>query len=87
MRKIIFSSDALESLQKYKAGNQNLIFKVLEFLSDVQQFPFAGKGKPEPLKNNLQGSWSRRINDEHRFVYRITPESIEVISCYGHYRG
>ena len=87
MRNIIFSADALANLHKFKSGNQNLIFKVLELLDDGQQTPFAGKGKPEPLKGNMQGYWSRRISDEHRLVYRVSPESIEVISCFGHYKG
>jgi toxin YoeB len=85
MRKVVFSKDALDGIQKFKTGNQNLAFKVFELLVDIQKNPFSGIGKPEPLKGNLQGCWSRRINDEHRLVYKLTDDSIEIISCFGHY--
>jgi toxin YoeB len=55
-------------------------------LDDIQKSPFERLGKPEPLKVNLGGYWSRRMNDEHRLVYRIKENSIEVISCFGHYQ-
>jgi len=86
MRSILFSPESLASLQKYKSGNQKLLFKLLDLLDDVQKTPFSGLGKPEALKGNLSGFWSRRINDEHRLVYRITENSIEVVSCFGHYQ-
>jgi toxin YoeB len=54
-------------------------------LQDIQSNPFQGIGKPEPLKGNFSGLWSRRINDEHRLVYKVTDELIIVYSCYGHY--
>lgn len=85
MRKIQFSPDAIEHLRKFKSGNQNLAFKVFELISDIQNNPFHGIGKPEPLKNSLAGLWSRRINDEHRLVYKVTDEVIVIYSCYGHY--
>jgi toxin YoeB len=85
MKNVVFSIDAITSIQKFKSGNQNLAFKIFELLEDIQKNPFSGKGKPEPLKGNLQGCWSRRINDEHLLVYKITNHSIEIISCYGHY--
>jgi toxin YoeB len=85
MKKIVLSNDALEGIQKFKSGNQNLAFRVFDLLIDIQQNPFLGIGKPEPLKGNLQGCWSRRINDEHRLDYKITTDSIEIISCFGHY--
>jgi toxin YoeB len=86
MRSIIFSPESLASLQNYKSGNQKLLFKLLDLLDEVQKTPFSGLGKPEALKGNLSGCWSRRINDEHRLVYRINENSIEVISCFGHYQ-
>jgi toxin YoeB len=53
---------------------------------DTLRQPFAGLGKPEPLKHELSGYWSRRINDEHRLVYKITDEAITIISCRYHYK-
>ncbi|MGN6601632.1 MAG: Txe/YoeB family addiction module toxin [Ginsengibacter sp.] len=53
---------------------------------EISRNPFEGKGKPEPLKHNLKGYWSRRITDEHRLVYKIDKdENIVIISCKGHY--
>ena len=85
MRAIEFSQIALEEMLWYKTGNQNLIFKILELINDIQKHPFEGIGKPEPMKNEYAGFWSRRINDEHRLVYKITDEKIEISSCKGHY--
>lgn len=85
MRKIIFSPTALNDLTFFKTGNQKLVFKVLELISDIQKTPFHGIGKPEPLRGNYQGYWSRRINDEHRLIYKVSDEKIEIYSCHGHY--
>ncbi len=85
MRVFQFSQTALSELNSFKTGNQKLVFKVLDLLADIQKTPFDGIGKPEPLKHQFAGCWSRRINDEHRLVYKVTSEVIEVISCSGHY--
>ena len=85
MRNVQFSAVALENLKLFKSGNQKLAFKVLDLITDIQSNPFEGLGKPEPLKGNFSGLWSRRINDEHRLVYEVTSELIIVHSCYGHY--
>ncbi len=85
MRKIIFSMESIQDIHKFKYGNQNLVFKIFELIEDIQKNSFSGKGKPEPLKENLQGCWSRRFNDEHRLVYKLKGEIIEIVSCYGHY--
>jgi len=85
MRKIELSSDALTGIQKFRAGNQNLVFKVFDLLVDIQKHAFTDIGKPEPLKGKLQGCWTRRINDEHRLVYKVTDDTIYLISCFGHY--
>jgi len=85
VKKIVFSPTALSELHLYKAGNQKLVFKIFELISDIQKNPFTGLGKPEPLRENLRGYWSRRISDEHRLVYHVTESFIEIISCYGHY--
>lgn len=59
--------------------------KIFQLIEDIQRNPFQGLGKPEPLKGNLSGYWSRRISEEHRLVYKITADAIEIISCSGHY--
>ena len=85
MRKVLFSQSALNNLQLFKNGNQKLAFKVFELISDIQKTPFSGIGKPEPLKGNFSGFWSRRISEEHRLIYKVTDEMIEIYACYGHY--
>jgi len=85
MRKILFSPSAIEDLQLFRSGNTKLVFKIFEIISDIQTDPFKGMGKPEPLKGNFKGFWSRRINDEHRLIYKVTNDAIEIYSCYGHY--
>lgn len=57
----------------------------MDLLDDIKSDPFHGKGKPEPLKHDLKGFWSRRITDEHRLVYRVTETAVIVVSCRYHY--
>lgn len=85
MRSIIFTQTALNQLSAFKSGNQKLVFKVLELIEDILKTPFTGKGKPEALKHDLSGYWSRRINEEHRLVYKVSEKQIEIYSCSGHY--
>ncbi|MGB0863693.1 MAG: Txe/YoeB family addiction module toxin [Saprospiraceae bacterium] len=84
---IQLSSGFEKDISKLKAENIKLLAKVWELIFDIDKHPFAGKGKPEALKGNLSGWWSRRINQKHRLIYRIdeTLKEIELISCYGHY--
>ncbi|NJD00635.1 Txe/YoeB family addiction module toxin [Candidatus Erwinia dacicola] len=56
-------------------------------MKDIQREPFSGIGKPEPLKHHLSGFWSRRIDSEHRLVYRVTDDSLLIASCRYHYTG
>ena len=60
-----------------------MLFRSL--VKDIERNPFRGIGKPEPLKGELSGFWSRRIDNVHRLVYRINDEFIEILSCRGHY--
>ena len=85
MKSIVFSQTALNQLTSFKTGNQKLVFKVLELIEDIQKNPWSGIGKPEPLKQDLTGYWSRRINDEHRLIYKVTSDEIVIFACSGHY--
>jgi toxin YoeB len=60
------------------SGNTGIIKKITELLEDIIKHPYTGKGKPERLKYSLSGKWSRRINSEHRIVYSVNDETIEV---------
>ena len=83
---IIYQKRALEDLDFWKkSGNKQIQKKITELLEDIVQHPFTGIGKPEPLKYELQGCWSRRITDEHRLVYEIFNENIHILSMKGHY--
>lgn len=69
---IVFSPQALKDKDYWKqTGNKRIMKRITALLADIQQHPFKGIGKPEPLRGNLQGMWSRRITDEHRMVYSV----------------
>lgn len=61
-----------------QTGNQKVLKKIASLLAELREHPFTGTGKPEPLKYNLTGCWSRRINSEHRIVYRVNGQTVEV---------
>ena len=79
---IIFSYKAKKDIEFWtKAGNKSILKKISELLRAIQENPFQGIGKPEPLKHNLSGVWSRRINQEHRIIYEIIDENtIEILN-------
>lgn len=68
-----------------KAGNKAVLNKLLKLLEELAEHPFTGTGKPEALKYNLTGCWSRRINKEHRLVYEVLDDIIMILSAKGHY--
>lgn len=76
-----FSSDRKQLQQEHT----KLLSKLFDLLDDIQHTPYIGIGKPEPLKGNFTGYWSRRITDKHRLIYKIEGDIIHLISCYGHY--
>ncbi len=83
---IIFLPDALEDLKYWKKSGDKIIQnKIQKLIIAIEENPTAGIGKPEQLKHNLSGSWSRRINQEHRIVYEIKEDTIEIQSLKGHY--
>ena len=84
-RNVSFSPEAVNQLGELSKVSSKLVGKLTELLDDCMRSPFTGRGKPEPLKGDLSGYWSRRINDEHRLVYRVDDEYIYVFSCKGHY--
>jgi toxin YoeB len=85
MRTITISPDALVQMDNYKKSNPKLLSKIISLLVETASTPFEGTGKPEPLKHQLKGKWSRRINDEHRLVYEVKENTILLISCMYHY--
>lgn len=83
---IVFSPTAKNDLEFWrKSGNAAVQKKITQLLKSLIESPFAGIGKPEPLKHNYAGLWSRRINREHRLIYEIAEDSITILSLKGHY--
>ena len=85
---IVFLKQALLDREYWKkSGNAKIQKRITALLNDIKQHPFSGIGKPEPLKHNMQGLWSRRINAEHRLVYEVSDDIIYVyvLSMRYHY--
>ncbi len=85
MRKIIFTEQAETDLLDFQENKPKLFEKIKALVQNIQETPFVGLGKPEALKHQLKGFWSRRINIEHRLVYKIEEDKIIVVQCKGHY--
>jgi toxin YoeB len=83
--KIVFSKNAWEDYTPWLSEDKNILKKINELIKDIQRTPFEGKGKPEPLKYDLAGFWSRRIEREHRLVYQVSGNDILIYSCRYHY--
>lgn len=69
----------------WQANEHKVLLRVNEVIRDALRNPFTGIGKPEPLRNNLKGWWSRRITGEHRLVYRVEGDSLLIMQCRFHY--
>ena len=86
MRNFSFDSTVIDDLRTWLKNNPQLVKKVFELLSDINKDPFQGIGKPEALKYDFKGCWSRRISQEHRLIYEVsTNGDIKVLSVHGHY--
>ncbi len=83
--KMIFSSKSLEEYLYWQKTDKKIHRRVNSLVGEIQRNPYDGMGKPEPLKYALSGYWSRRINDEHRLVYRVTEDSIFIAQLRYHY--
>ena len=88
---VIYSPKAVRDLMFWKkSGNKIIQKKIVQLIIAIQESPFTGIGKPEPLKYELSGSWSRRINEEHRIIYEIHEDStvviLEIQSLKVHYK-
>ena len=85
MRSLEFDSAAFEDLAWWVEQNRAQALRIIRLIREIQRDPFTGTGKPEPLKGELQGCWSRRIDQEHRLVYQVQRDKIRVIACRYHY--
>ncbi|MCX8814370.1 Txe/YoeB family addiction module toxin [Vibrio parahaemolyticus] len=84
-RLLSWTDDAWDDYLYWQTQDKKTLKRINKLINDVKRSPFEGIGKPEPLKENLSGFWSRRIDDTHRLVYAVDDQAITIISCRYHY--
>ncbi len=85
MRPVAFSAEAFVHYSDWAVEDARLFERLTRLIKETARDPFSGIGKPEPLRHQLKGYWSRRINDEHRLVYKATDDTLFIASCRYHY--
>ena len=85
MKKLLFSNQAWEDYLHWQETDRVVLGRIHELIKDIQRSPYQGIGKPEPLKHALSGWWSRRIDREHRLVYRVKDDAVELAALRYHY--
>ncbi|HRZ06372.1 MAG TPA: Txe/YoeB family addiction module toxin [Candidatus Competibacteraceae bacterium] len=85
VKSLEFDASAFEDLAWWIEQDRDKALKIIKLIKDAQRDPFRGIGKPEPLKYELAGCWSRRIDQEHRLIYQVTSEKIRILACRYHY--
>jgi len=85
MRIVAFHQSAFEQYNEWATTDKKMFERLRRLIAETARTPFTGVGKPEPLKRDLKGYWSRRITEEHRPVYKVTDEQIIIVSCKYHY--
>ena len=85
MKDVIFKGTSFHDYNEWSKTDKQVFKRIFQLIEDTRRHPFEGLGNPEPLKHQLKGCWSRRINSEHRLVYMVTDEAIEITSCKYHY--
>jgi len=83
--KISFSKRGWDDFLYWQQTDKKLFRRLTKLIRDTERSPFSGIGKPEPLRGNLAGFWSRRLDDSNRIVYRVSDEKLEIVQCRGHY--
>ena len=82
---IMWTAEAWEDYVYWQSQDKRTLKRINQLIKEVQREPFAGIGKPEPLKENLTGFWSRRIDETNRLVYEISGTQVNIVSCRYHY--
>ena len=85
MRSLEFDQAGFEDLGWWIQKDRKRALKIIRLIEDVQRHPFTGLGQPEPLKHELAGCWSRRIDREHRLIYQVSKSKIRILACRFHY--
>ncbi|MCL2511328.1 MAG: Txe/YoeB family addiction module toxin [Bacteroidales bacterium] len=86
MKNIIFSPEAMEDYHYWKSNSPQMVEKIKRLLTDIAEHPLYGIGKPERLKHQLSGKWSRRIDLEHRIIYTVSDDNVYVLALRYHYK-
>ncbi len=84
--KKIWQEEAWEDYLYWQTQDKKTLKRINSLIQDIERNPFEGIGKPEPLKYDLSGCWSRRIDDANRIVYRINNDILEILQCRTHYK-
>ncbi|MEQ9861362.1 Txe/YoeB family addiction module toxin [Pectobacterium cacticida] len=88
--KLLWTENAWQDYLYWQENDPGMVTKINDLIKDTKRSPFKGLGKPEPLKGDISGFWSRRISGEHRFVYRVSgkgeAQQLDVVQCRFHYK-
>jgi len=84
-RTLTFSDEAWEDYLYWQVTDRSTLRRINQLIKEIRRSPYEGIGKPEPLKHQLAGWWSRRIDSEHRFVYRVTQHAVELSNLLNQY--
>ena len=85
MKRLVLEDLAQEHIRDHLISEPKLVKKIFDLINDIQKHPFEGIGKPEALKHDYKGYFSRRITDKHRLMYEVTDDEIIIIRCKDHY--
>ncbi|MBD3251762.1 Txe/YoeB family addiction module toxin [Candidatus Uhrbacteria bacterium] len=85
MKSLEFDPSAFDDLAWWIDKDRKKALRIIKLIKEIQRHPYKGTGKPEPLKHELSGCWSRRIDEEHRLVYQVQDEKIRLLACRYHY--
>jgi toxin YoeB len=83
--KLIFVDESWEDYLYWQKTDRKILERINNLVKDISRNPYSGLGKPEPLKYKYQGFWSRRITEEHRLIYRVVDNEIQIAKCRFHY--
>ena len=83
--KVLITQQSWEDYLYWNTYDKSKVKRINQLIKEIQRHPYAGSGKPEALRNKLSGFWSRRIDLEHRLIYRIKDQYVEIIKCRSHY--
>ena len=82
---LLFTDESWEDYLYWQQTDKKILNKINKLIHDIKRTPFEGVGKPEPLRYQLQGCWSRRINGEQRIIYEVVEDTVKIIACRYHY--